>query len=430
MRVSFRYADRLVDPHEFRDQARRAIPEPDLLSLTEKEAAAVAQSSKYVDPRFAERQRRIERFSSSQRVTHVVLIVTPTAVSLEDIIAPAEFAFDLASLKVLLQRGASTSWDELLADGKKSTIIKLAKKLCNLIRLEYSDRGLQYSVIGAFSDPSYTSCAWPHDAPEYLNEDLEDLELEEGAIGVPLQLSGLVSPARDDTPALLAGLDLGTEESAQGWSDTPSPTVEPSEPSSPVAVTRQDSLLPVSSDPSPEHWACPFHPTSGSIQTCLCVRQQATLRGSELWVFANAIGPPVPAATGAERVIAVPVYVSLSDCSALLCTVCSAGEVQLRVFDLTDETLHCDAVVPAAMLSALMQESTAHYGTASPSSDVTKETVDQERVTYTVSDHNVVAIDMGRHSILLKEVVASLFDSPHVDLFLSRKTRHMKLVIK
>jgi hypothetical protein len=425
--VSFRYADRLTDPTEF--QAEYASPpNRDLQSLAEKEAEAAAQGDKYVDPRILERQRRIERFTSSQEVTHIVLTLTPVAVSLDEVVPPAELAFDVACAKVLLQRHAPASWDEILADGKKSVLLKAARRLCSLVRLEYSDSGLQYSVIGAFAEPAYTSCAWPHDAPEYLNEDLDDLEEE--LEGSPLHLSSFQTPMRFDSPVLMDALNLipsFQDAPASGWSEVPS--AHTTEPPTPSVLTRQSTAVFADASaklpPTPSRWKCPFHPAQSA---CSCLRQPVTLKGSELWVFASALSAP-SRPVGTENEVSVPEDVSLSECGCISYAVHCANELRVRAVDRVDESLHCDVVIPASVLTSVLQQSIRHASKGDKAFNAA-DGDDRSVVTYHASSHNVIDLDLSQHPPLLRELVVQLFNSSHVDLFLSRKTRHIKLVVK
>jgi hypothetical protein len=350
------------------------------------------------------------------------------------VIPTAELEFDLPSLQLLLQKHAPLSWDDVLADGKKSVLLKLTKRLANLLRLEYTNEGIKYSIIGTFSEPAYVSCAWPHDALEYLVDDIEE--------DIPEPVSTVAfTPLRYDSPVPIDPLNLPDfpEDTVGGvgWSEAPS--VEPTEPSTPAALTAQNSSAKIDTSvklsPRPlKRRPCPFHPT---LATCACVRKPVTLNGSDLWVYASAVESVAHLRTGMAsavdedaEVVQVRVDTDIQGVLRLPCAVHCANELRLRAIDQTDESLHCDAHVSFTLLSSLFHEACAASGSHTAGQMPSFSEKAGDTVSYPLSSHNTIDVDLTKHPVLLEDVVTFLFGTKHVDLFLSRKNRLMKLVIK
>jgi hypothetical protein len=433
--MSFRCADRLSDPTAFADANIAA--DADLVSLAEKEAAVAAQGDKYVDSRAAEKARRLGVFSASQRVTHAVLYLVPTSVSQEEVIPPAEMVFELSTVQTLLLKDSPPSWDDILAEGKKPLLQKLGRKLSSLVRLEYTNEGIKYSVIGAFSEPAYISCSWPQDLSEYQDDD-EDEDLLQGATTSIRALP----PKPVEPEVLLDSLvepDPYIEPEVIGWS-TPMPD-DNTEASTPGQLTEQNSAVfpdspepeqsskPVASRATLLRWVCPFHATQTK---CGCVRKPLALKGSDLWVYVNACEPAhVNRAEASEDdIVEVPLDISLRDTLSLPCAVHCGSDLRLRAVDCADDSLHCELHVAASLLTTVLEEAIAHCGRSHTASGGLSPGNNTGVAVYAVSSHNTIDLDLTKHRALEDDLLTYLFASTHVDLFLSRKSKLLKLIVK
>jgi hypothetical protein len=345
--------------------------------------------------------------------------------------------FELSTLLTLLLKDAPPSWDEILAEGKKPLLQKLGRKLASLVRLEYTNEGIKYSVIGAFAEPAHISCSWPQDLSEYLDDD-EDEELLQGATTSIRALP----PEPVDPEALLDSLvepEMYIEPEVVGWS-----TPVPDETSTPGQLTEQNSAV-FPDSPEPEEsakqvvsrnsvlrWVCPFHATQTK---CTCVRKPLALKGSDLWVYVNACEPSLAHRVGAsseeEDTVEVPLDITLRDCLLLPCAVHCGSDLRLRAVDCTDDSLHCELHVAASLLSSVLEEAIAHSGRAHAAPGGLSPGGNGAGVAmYTVSSHNTIELDLTKHRALEEDLLMYLFASSHVDLFLSRKSRLLKLTVK
>jgi hypothetical protein len=100
--------------------------------------------------------------------------------------------------------------------------------------------------------------------------------------------------------------------------------------------------------------------------------------------------------------------------------------------DCTDDSLHCELHVSASLLSKVLEEAIAHCGHAhaAPAGEFSPGGNGAGAAVYTVSSHNTIELDLTKHRALEEDLLTFLFASTHVDLFLSRKSRLLKLIIK
>jgi hypothetical protein len=167
----------------------------------------------YLDAAAAAKERKIKCFQASQHVTHVTLTFIPAAIAPAEVATPAVLTFDMPSVMYLLaahgghvghggaakvkakapsttpsaaavlgRQNAPVDFDEILRDGNRKELLRITKKLASLVRVEYTNMGVKYAIVGAFSDPEHVTCAWPADIPNYDDED-ELLLLEEDEEG-------------------------------------------------------------------------------------------------------------------------------------------------------------------------------------------------------------------------------------------------------
>jgi len=66
--------------------------------------------------------------------------------------------------------------DEVLAAGRKAVNL-YNKSLAELIRLEYTERGPRFSVLGTFSEPTNISWQWPIPTEESEAFDVSQLDM-------------------------------------------------------------------------------------------------------------------------------------------------------------------------------------------------------------------------------------------------------------
>lgn len=421
-----------------------------------------ASEERYIDPRLIEQNRRINRFQASQQVTHIVLHITPTAVALDNIIPPAEFTYDLHSIKLLFPHQPVVDINELLSEGNKVELKKLGKKLANLIRLEYTAEGVKYSMIGALSEPVLTSFPWPGDEvvimsdseeEEQHQEDIEvQLEVEvaeeEKVIGEPvidkLEEDELIEESEDIEEEVTV-----VEEAKEEEVELPQPP----------PTTTNTTTPPSSSD---RDWKCPFHsdstaPPSSTTEAstgttteatshCQCIRREVTLKGSELWIFANILHPTTPTPLNIiettetlnnnnnnTEYIPISSDINLSTCchhlSGISVIQCS-NTIILHAVDKIDDHLHCEVTLTPLWINNLLLIAKNEYYTDVDIKATTADVNATTTTTYPVSSLGVVTIDLTKHQRLFNEILAYLFQSSYVDLFLSRKTKLMKLIIK
>lgn len=461
VRLSFRYDKRLSDPLEFQNGAQvstptssrptsRATSRPVSRPMTpnrsgkssvdgtgngdgdgieekysSESAAAVeteVNTGKYVDPRVVEKKRKLRRFAESQRVTHVVLSITPSAISTEEVVPPAVLSFDLASLKTLLKDNAPPSIDEILADAKKKDVCRMAKRLASLVRLEYTCSGIKYAVVGVFSEPTHVSCGWPVDQVNLDDEsDIDDTNL-----------SDLPPPITEDKPqesALVADAEDLTKFSEETVAETlePPPAQDVEEVIPEVTAFPPRQPTPRRPDPPPlcELCTCPLHPTLPVSAPCKCLRREMSLKGSTLWVYGDFSLLDIAATNPAISQVS-PALCSLSDVCALVGRgqlVQCANSVTLLAVDQADESLTSKLSLSAAQLSSLLRR--IEYETVGESAAA------GQMGSLTVKDNAaVVVIDVMNHPRLLDELFSGICSETHMDLFLSRKSRLMKISVK
>lgn len=441
MRLSVRYDNRLSDPHEFQAslQQSSAAPSPQYLAsrpLSPERSGKTAQSSgdagsgqdeaeepysaesaaavesevntgKYVDPRVVEKNRKLRKFAESQRVTHAVLSITPVAISTDEVVPPAVLSFDLASINALLKNDAPFSIDELLADAKKEKLILLAKRLASLVRLEYTNSGIKYAVVGVFSEPTHISCGWPVDQVN-LDDD-SDIDLTE------------LVPLAEQEPEPLLDIAPEPELDQEIVFEEAPVEVEPPPPS-PPPERQEEEVARISTPPQPTprqrpdppvqcgFCACPLHPRPAS-DPCGCLRREVVIKGSSLWVYGDFSRTDSETVSGEGDELS-----SLGKVRALLdrgVAVRCANTVTLLAVDQADESLSSTLHVSASQLSTLLLQS----GTGAPTG------LDK-------APPAAVVVDVTKHPALLDELFTLICSEAHMDLFLSRRSRLMKVSVK
>lgn len=453
VRVSFRYEDRLTDPTLFPGSV--STPKPGAQSASggrdqlEDEESDV--NGKYVDPRTADRNKKLLYFASSQRITHAVLSISPCAISTTEVVPPAELSFDLHSMRHLLRDHAPADFDEMVADGKQRVLFNFASRLASLVRLECTNGGgVIYTVVGAFSEPPHETCGWPRDVPRFMDEDLEDILLPDEAAEVavePPPTSPIPMPVetqeREDDLAvemketecefaveassepLLIQVEEEEEEEVK-LSSLPPPPSSPTAVLLPLQLREDCPIHPVLCSMSPDSCGCPR-------THCKCTRQLVTLKGSEVVLWADF--SEIDAASGlldadapdleARETLRLPS--TLDAMGFLSCghSLQSVNALKIVAVDQVDMDLSCEVILRAEKVADIVSRAC----TASKSCEEV-DCVEGILRVYAVPLSGAVQIDLMQHPALRRLCVDFICDNSLLDLFLSRKSKLMKLIVK
>jgi len=431
----------------------------------------------------ARNKKNLEKFNASKKVTHFVLNVSPAAADLTGLVPSAVLTFDMASMLHLLGQEAPQDVDEILEEGKREPVLKLAHQLANVIRFEYTTEGVKYSVVGAFTQPERTTCSWPIDEPTYFHaadeelsdgdddqhsamgfEEEEEEEEEEEGSGVEEKEEGEDNAGNAPVEVVEEGIDheaIVAEEDEEEEEEG----VEPSEPDV-VAQEMEDHLEDI---PVTAQIVCPRHQSS----TCACLRLHITLQGSDLCLFGEfatapngVIGSGTNSSTMAINEIHVeglehlhklhqPEQQQLEETHHSAYEVECVNQLYLSAVDCLDTSMNCELVVRASEFRKLIRdyvkptsssssggggEGTAGGSSAtttginvssySPSAPVTTtiESADRSGNSYCKAIGDTIYVDVLEHSTLQSELFH--YTCTKLDLFLSRKIRLMKLQIK
>jgi len=450
VRVSFRYEDRLTDPKLFPGSG--ATSAPNSVAKPSSRTADLAEEEheidgKFVDPRVADRNRKLHFFAASQRITHAVLNITPTAVSATDVVPPAELSFDLHSMRHLMRDNAPISFDEMVADGKKRVLHNFATHLASLVRLEYTNEGVKYTVVGAFSEPPHETCGWPLDVPSFMNEDLDDLLLEEEtanveAVEIP---EPPPEPAQEPLIVVESGENEPVVEEEEKKEREPEPELEPEAHivPEPEAESPRPPTSPLPSAELPFSEPCPIHPVlcsmtpdmCGCARThCKCAHQLLTLKGSEIMLWADFSELEGPSSLcGAEEAVApageaLHLPSTVEGGAYLTCShpLESVNKLRLVAVDQVEPDLTCEVVLPAGRVAELLSRACA----ASAIIGEDLQGVEGVMRAYKVPVSGSVLVDLMQHPTLRRLCFDFVCDGSILDLFLSRKSNLMKLIVK
>ncbi len=486
--MSFRYEDRLHDPKMFpgysnatspstsgRQSSNNAEDRTDRSGVSaeeedrEEEPPQADFSGEYIDPRLKERHKKVQFFAASQRITHVVLSITPSAVHSAEIVPPAELCFDLASLQHLLRDHAPKDLDDMVREGKPSALFHFATHLARLVRLEYSSTGLKYAIVGAFSEPSHETCGWPLDVPSYLDDDdeeLEDLLVDDAGLKdePEVKLESPVAKAMEidiDPPEKEVVVETISEREEE---TQPPPPVEDMEIIvSPCPPTPPSPSPPVVEAPLPFLEPCPMHPalcstanseeTCGccvNLRSCKCAHQVVTLKGSEIMLWANfsrledtlspADGEPEDSAAttaGAAYItssISIPSTIEAHAVKAICvdrgCTLQVSNALRLVAVDQIDPSLMCEVVLSADKVTEILHQACGKAESGEDTESYGDEVEGLLRDYAVSSSSNVLCLDLMLHPALRRMCFDYICDSSTLDLFLSRKSKLIKLIVK
>ena len=436
-------------------------------------------SGKYIDPRLTERHRKVQFFAASQRITHVVLSITPSAIHSCEIVPPAELSFDLASLQHLLRDHAPKDIDDMVREGKPSVLFQFATHVARLVRLEYTNGGLKYAVVGAFSEPPHETCGWPLDAPSYLDDDdLEDLLVDAGQEDEPEVK--LETPVRETVE-----FDVAPVEKEVKVENIPAieEEVQPPPPVSEIITSPRPPTPPTPSPPAPSPSVkeeaplpftepCPMHPvlcsTSANteencgccvgMRSCKCTHQVVTLKGSEITLWANfsrleeaatLCDPNDRSEDSAARTagasedssaLSIPSTIEaaplLKLCLDHACTLQVRNALRLVAVDQIDPSLVCEVVLSADKVTEILRQACTAATASGEDNHSLDDTGSDNDVAdgimrhYVVSSSNELCIDLMLHPAMRRLCFDYICDSSMLDLFLSRKSKLIKLIVK
>ena len=491
--MSFRYEDRLHDPKLFPGYSSGSSPstsgrqpnnrmERSGLSVEGEEGEEQQQeafSGKYIDPRLTERHKKVQFFAASQRITHVVLSITPSAIHCAEIVPPAELSFDLASLQHLLRDRAPKDIDDMVREGKPSVLFQFATHVARLVRLEYTNGGLKYAIVGAFSEPPHETCGWPLDVPSYLDDDdLEDLLVDAGQEDEPeVKLESPVGEAAElDVSPVDKEVEVENIAAIEEEAQPPPPVSEiiaSPRPPTPPAPSIPAPSPPVREEaPLPFTEPCPMHPVLCStavntevnccccvgMRSCKCTHQVVTLKGSDITLWANfsrleeaatlcdpndrSEDSAARAAKATEDISALPIPSTIEAAPLLRLCLDHACALQVRnalrlvAVDQIDPSLMCEVVLSADKVTEILRQACT-AATASNGDHHSLDNTDSGDDAsggllrhYVVSSSNELCIDLMLHPALRRLCFDYICDSSMLDLFLSRKSKLIKLIVK
>lgn len=109
---------------------------------------------------------------ASEQPTHVILTMDTASIPelYEATIPGGELIFSTDSISYLLkeEKTLDSIMIEALEDKNSQSLEDFVSRLVGLIRLENSDVGMQYSVIGSFSEPEITRVPWEEEFESWV----------------------------------------------------------------------------------------------------------------------------------------------------------------------------------------------------------------------------------------------------------------------
>lgn len=121
-----------------------------------------------------------ESFLKSAEATHIMIYIQPRV---PDEYAPifkdSFFTFDMETIQRLLPNEVKI--DEILREAADTidVLVNYIDKLISLIRIDYVQDSIEYSVVGVFSDPVCTSEPWPEDIENSILKYQNMLDIDE-----------------------------------------------------------------------------------------------------------------------------------------------------------------------------------------------------------------------------------------------------------
>lgn len=277
--------------------------------------------------------------------------------------------------------------------------------------------------------------------PSFMDEDLEDLLLEEETQTVEVEM-----PAPEPEPVAVISDEKFVEEEAPPEEPVcePVPEVVPEAEVEPEVIMSPRPPTPPSPTvelPLPE--PCPIHPVlcsmapdkCGCARThCKCAHQLVTLKGSEVMLWADfselegvsSMCDAEDVEPQARETLALPSTVEGADYLACRHPLESVNKLRIVAVDQVDPELTCEVLLPAARVAELLSRAC----TASSTNNEEVQGVEGIVRVYSVPASGAVLIDLMQHPALRRLCFDFICEGSMLDLFLSRKSNLMKLIVK
>jgi len=125
----------------------------------------------------AKYQLTYDQFKQTKLITHIKLHIIPLAIDFISIIPTAIITIDILTIQYLLRHIYPDGFnvDDIFSSSNSSGIDAdcltnsthhsqlFMKYLISMIKIDNTDDGIKYSIVGAFSKPNYISCSWSYD---------------------------------------------------------------------------------------------------------------------------------------------------------------------------------------------------------------------------------------------------------------------------
>ena len=143
----------------------------------------------------AKYQLTYDQFKQTQLITHIKLHIIPLAIDFISIIPTAIITIDILTIQYLLRHiypdgfnvddifsssnssGSSSNRSSINADCLTNSTHHsqlFMKYLISMIKIDNTDDGIKYSIVGAFSKPNYISCSWSYDDDDVMHRSNDD----------------------------------------------------------------------------------------------------------------------------------------------------------------------------------------------------------------------------------------------------------------
>lgn len=222
-----------------------------------------------------------EDFAKLNEATHLILRIQPDVQNLllSESIPYAHFTFDNTVLNLMLKGEKSLHEVVELSTENLEHLENYVTRVTNMLRLDYTDQGMKYSLVGAFAEPCFTSIPWPEDIEEQLSK-YADLDVVESHPFIEASIPSAVSssPVPPTPPSEIVNEEEPetVEEPIHVVDEVIVPAPVPVEvvPTAEVEDTEPEYMI---SEP------CPFHGSLG----CHCRSSSTFLRGTKIMLYAD-----------------------------------------------------------------------------------------------------------------------------------------------